>query len=151
MKARWRFRAISFSPFTISASRKPSTVSFSLFDSLADRFCCYFLNLLYNGSSLIDSELDIQDIVISFRNENISDDFSYRREDRRRDKRMNWSIAINDTNCRFWLQYTQYQGGSSLIPLPSVFLTVFPTIFVNIRFEDFPRGMRAIRVLRCVC
>ena len=109
------------------------TQTFDSFDfgfvSPPDRFCCYFLNLLYNGSSLIDSELDIQDVIVSFRNETFSDDFSYRREDRRRDKRMNWSIAINDTNCRFWLQYMHCQGSASLFPLPSVFLTVFPDYF----------------------
>lgn len=118
---------------------------------MLDRFCCYFLNLLYDGSSIIDSEFGCQDLIVSFRNENTGDDFSYRREDRRKDKRMNWSLSINDVDCHVWLQYQQYQGISSLIPLPSVFLTVRTWVRINSRFMGLLQEMKTILVLRFVC
>ena len=51
-----------------------------------------------------------------------------RREERKRDKYMNWSIAVTETMCALQVQYRQYhdmeKGTNQLLSLPSLQLRV---------------------------
>ena len=61
-----------------------------------DRFCAYLLGLPYNGSSIVDCVALFREMDISLMDAP-SGERRHRGEERKRDKYMNWSIAVMDT------------------------------------------------------
>lgn len=92
-----------------------------------DRFCAYLLGLPYNGSSIVDCVALFREMDISLMDAS-SGERRHRGEERKRDKYMNWSIAVMDTMCALQVQYRQYhdmeKGTNQLLSLPSLQLHV---------------------------
>ena len=114
--------------------------------SLVDQFCCLLSNSAYSGSSTVDVTVAFKELTVGMQDSMQEVEPRKRKEyERKRDKRMNWRIIINESDCSLHLQYHQLldmeMGMNVLLPSPSVDLLVgvILTYYVDPRYFNRKR------------
>ena len=109
---------------------------FILFQLNVDQFCCLLSNTEYSGSSMVDVSVAFKELTVGMQDSAQEAEPRKRKEyERKRDKRMNWRIIINESDCSLHLQYHQLldmeMGRNFLLPSPSVDIFVRFSLFLN--------------------